>query len=91
MKHKLIALLLLHQEDFIHTVMKRQFTSIGNKELHQEVLDALDQKNYSALYEALFYDFYFYKPLGGVIYSMNIEHAKKKEILSIYDIVKSEL
>lgn len=90
MKNKLIALLLIHQVDFMYTVTRRQSTSTGNKELHQAVLDALEDRDYNALYKAIFDKWYLFKPLSGVIYTMDIEHEEKMEIIDVYNAVIDE-
>ena len=90
-RNELLDLLLINKEAFELAVLKRQDTSTGNKELHQRVLAAYDIGWIPDLCDAVFDDFYFVKPLEGVIWCMEIDDDFKMLIMDTYNKIKREM
>ena len=88
LKHHLLDLLLFNKEAFEDSVVKRQNTSTGNKMLHQKVLESCNIDCRLDLYNAVFDNFYFFKPLEGVILCMGIDSSFKTSILDTYNDIK---
>lgn len=59
-----------YPSDFAYGVKMRQLTSVSNKELHQEMLDAIDNKDWDKVTECMQNPWYT-KPLEGVIICMD--------------------
>lgn len=89
-KDILIALLLVHKDELVTTIKRRQETSTSNKDLHQDVLGAIETGEVQPLYPTLFDHWYMRKPLEGVIYCMNIAIEDKCRIIETYDKVLEE-
>ena len=88
LKHRLLDLLLFDEEAFEDSVLKRQNTSTSNKMLHEKVLEACDCDCRSDLYNAVFDDSYFFKPLEGFILCMGIDTDFKISIIDTYNDIK---
>ena len=85
---KLVNLILEHKEDFLYTSKCRKMTSVGNKDLHQTVIDLLEREDQSmveiGLYAAV-YNTWFHKPLMGVIYCLSVDYEVKLSFIEAYE------
>lgn len=73
-----------HHDVFRESVAKRMSTSSGNKTRHERVLRALDEKDYEALGVLISCEWYYHKPLDGVICCIKADQRTKELFFNAY-------
>ena len=81
---KLADLFVKHEDVMYNSVLGRQNTSVGNKELHQEMLNAIVLVNVSMVLVCICNPYYT-KPLEGVIIYSDLEFEDKQEMLDLFN------
>jgi hypothetical protein len=81
---KLAELFVKHEDIMYNAVLSRQYTSLGNKELHQEMLNALILLDVQMVLASI-YNPYYTKPLEGVIICSDLEFNDKNVMLELFN------
>ena len=78
-----------HTDTFIYTLRDRQMTSLGNKEAHQEMIDAITLEDWKGVSEKLT-DVWYRKPLEGVVFCLRRWDIDQDEHFKIVDLLEEE-
>ena len=79
---KMIELIKENETEFYNTSIIRRRTSVANKELHTEMINAIDNKNWKQVAKLL-ENKHYHKPLDGVIICMDVNCNIKNEMLKL--------
>ena len=80
----LLSSIITYKSAFVRSSHYRMSTSVSNKQLHADMINALNRDDYDSVKEILNNDFYR-KPLIGVIYCMDVDYLTKEEFLNELD------
>lgn len=86
---KLAEMIVLHKDIMYNSTLSRQATSLGNKGLHQAMLDAIHSLDSQKVLACIYNPFYT-KPLEGVIICSDLELEDKQEMLDLFNNIIEE-
>ena len=81
---KLAEMIVKYEDVMYNSVLGRQNTSYSNKELHQEMLNAIHSLDAQKVL-ACIYNPYYTKPLEGVIICSDLEFEDKQEMIDLFN------